>query len=191
MRRVALALLGALIVAGPAIAQSPKSAPVATDARLTLARQMIDLLRLDQMYDAMFVQLAPAFAQAVLGAMATDAASKPLYDTLVARDHGSKDRMIAILSQEFMAAIKRQYPALKDGAAKEYAAAFTEQELRDILAFYSSGAGAKALALMPQLQTQLAVQGQALGRAAGEDAARRAMARIEREMAPRAGSPTS
>lgn len=175
-----------LAVAAPSVAAAQDAPAIAEvdSARLTAAKRLIGMMELKTVYDRLFIQLAPTFAQSVIGLMATEADSKAMIDAVVARDPGNRDRMLAILSEEFLVSMQRQYPELLDSAAKEYAAAFTTQELTEIANFYASGSGAKALKLMPQLQASMAKSGEALGRAAGMEAGERAFERIADELLP-------
>ena len=181
-----LALIAvAQVVPPPPLAAPTVRAPAEVDAvRLAAAKRLLGMMKLEQTFDRMFVQLAPGFAQGVIGVMATEPDTKDAISALIARDPGNRDRMIAILSQEFLGSIQQRYPRLLARAAEEYAAAFTTEELTAIADFYATGAGAKALALMPQLQTSIGTAGQALGREAGEEAGRRAFAKIAHEMLP-------
>lgn len=191
-----IATLLLAVQAAPAAAPAPVS-PAATGvsaadpARLAAAEKLIVLTKIESTLDTMFVQLAPGYANTVIGSMLSDPSSKAGMEQLLARDPGNKSRIVAILSQEFMAAIKRQYPAYLKRAAAVYAESFTLEDLNAINAFYSSGPGAKALTLLPQLQLKLGREGQDLGRAAGAEAAEKAFARIKAEMAPTDGSKTS
>ncbi|MFW2851063.1 DUF2059 domain-containing protein [Sphingomonas sp. TX0543] len=183
-----LRALLALAVAGvPAIAAAqPAATPVAAPdpARQAAAERLLKQMGVEATLDRTFIQLAPIFAKAVIGEMASNPASKGIIDTLNSRAPENHDRMIAILSQEFMVAIKRQYPAYMARAATEYAAAFTTDELNAIAAFYASGAGAKALRLMPEIQARMGAAGRELGGVAGADAGKHAFERIRQEMLP-------
>jgi hypothetical protein len=175
----------------PVTIQTTPAAAQPDPARIAAAERLIALMKVEATLDAMFVQLSPGFAQAVLGSLLGDPKTRPVIDSLVARAPDNRDRMIAILSQEFMAAIKRQYPAYLKRVAVAYATAFTAEELDAINAFYSSGPGAKALAVLPQLQIRLSQDGRELGRIAGQEAGGRAFQRIEAEMVPASQGKTS
>ena len=185
MTRTGLICLAAsLALAGPLGAQTPAATAQAAapdPARLASARALIKQMNMDALLDAMFVQIAPMFASSVSGAMAQDAQTKDMIAAVNAQPQGN-ERMTAILSQEFMTAMKAQYGPLKEQTAVEYATSFTKEELDAITGFYSSGPGAKALRLMPQLQQRMAIAGQKLGQTAGAEAGQRAFERIGREL---------
>lgn len=170
--------------APPVVVQVPPPPVVAAPAdpaRLAAAARLVELVNLDATLDRTFVALAPVFAQAVIGIVTEDAGTRQVIAAIDAKPDGRR-RFVAILSQEYMRAIRSQYPALKQGAAAEYAALFTLDELEAITAFYGTAAGAKLLRLMPDLQERLAKRGNMLGQGAGEVAGRRAMERATHEI---------
>lgn len=185
-----LAVAGWLMLAAPSVSPqaTPMQAPpkpvarVAPDpAAVALATQLIALADIDGTLDRLYVQLAPIFAQGVIGAMSNDESARDALRAIQAKANGH-DRLIAILSQEFLRSMKRQYPAMKAKMAAEYADLFTRSELEAIITFYRSEAGAKALRLMPEIQQRMAQQGNELGRTAGAEAGLRAFERAAREI---------
>jgi hypothetical protein len=185
---LALSLQAAAASTAPAAAPAPmNTAP----NQIAAAAKLVDLLRIEATLDTVFVQLSPGFAPSVIGVLATDARTKGTIEKLIDAAPENRDRMLAILSAEFLASVKRRFPEFKREIAKEYATAFTMAELEAITAFYSSGPGAKALAIMPQMQAKLATAGQAIGRVAGEEAGSRAFKKIEEEMLPDAKKPAA
>lgn len=190
MRRALLALLlaGAPFPALAQAAQTPPAQPVADAATIAAAERLIAQMNVTATLDRVFVQLSPVFAQAVLGQLGSEPKTKAMIDTINARAPENHDRMVAILSQEFMTAIKRQYPAYLKQVAAQYAAAFTADELNAIAGFYATGPGAKALRLLPELQAKMSADGRELGSVAGREAGTRAFERIIQEMLPENGS---
>jgi hypothetical protein len=180
-------------IAVPALARAAPqaAAETASPARLAAARQLVGLLNLEQTLDQMFVPLMPVFAQAVIGALQGDPDTRDAMRVLLEKGEGGQDRFVTILSQEFFSSLRARYPDLKESAATEYAKTFSESELRDLIAFYTSGTGAKMLSLAPHLQKRLAAAGQEIGRKAGEEAGRRAFERAEQEMLPRKAQTSS
>ncbi|MCA1908745.1 MAG: DUF2059 domain-containing protein [Magnetospirillum sp.] len=61
----------------------------------------------------------------------------------------------------------------------EYAQAFSEDELDQLLAFYNTPTGRKVITAQPQLMERVAKQSQVLGQRVGEDAMKRAIKRFE------------
>lgn len=185
-------LSGLLLAASTSATAQPAPAPAtpsiaaapASSTGLAIARQLVGMLNLDATYDRMFVPLMPVFSQAVIGMLQGDATTRDAMQILLDKGEGGQAKFVEILSQEFFASLRARYPALKESAAAEYARVFSDAELRELVAFYSSGTGAKTLKVQPELQSRLSAAGQELGRKAGEEAARRAFERAEREMLP-------
>ncbi|MCM8732242.1 DUF2059 domain-containing protein [Hephaestia sp. GCM10023244] len=159
-----------------------ESAAAVDPAALAAAADLLATMKLDDTLDRMFVGMSPLFAESVIGMLSQNPATKTSVDNLLANGEGGHDRFVAILSQEFMTALKARYPEIKTAVAREYAARFTAVELDEITAFYSSGTGAKVLRLIPEIQQVTAAAGSAIGEKAGEEAGRRAFERAEREM---------
>jgi len=61
----------------------------------------------------------------------------------------------------------------------EYAQAFSEDELDQLLAFYNSPVGRKVITKQPELMDRVTKQSQVLGQRVGEDAMKRAIKRFE------------
>ena len=180
-------LIASLLLAStPAMAPAQAvSGPMSVDqSRLAAARALLDTMQIDRTLDSMFVQLAPNFATSVIGSMLTSEAGKPVVEQLIAKGTGGQPRLQQILADEFLTSISRQYPALKDKVAQEYATALTIDELTAINRFYTSGPGAKFLLVSPGLQQKLTLTGQSLGRVAGEEAGMRGIDRAIKEMLP-------
>jgi len=72
----------------------------------------------------------------------------------------------AIVTDEFTSAVRARYSDIAEAVAEEYRKAFSEDELKAILTFYSSPAGAKLLSVQPRLQQTLSEQGRDAGVAA-------------------------
>ena len=181
-----LALAAALL--GGAYAQEsatpvPTTASPSTDAaRLDAARRLIETMNIDGTLDRMFVSLTPLFAESVIGMLSQDPRIEAAVDNLINNGEGGHDRLVAILSQEFMQSLHSRYPQLKMEIAREYAADFTAAELDEITAFYSTGTGAKVLRLMPEIQEKITAAGRKIGERAGQEAGARAFDRAAREM---------
>jgi hypothetical protein len=124
---VGLALFG---VVGAAAAQSPSPAAVAT------ARQLIDLKGVGNLYD-------PVLTGIVLRARDALLQSNPM----IGND-------LNVVAQQMRREFQPRLEALKQQIATFYAARFTEQELKDALAFYKSPLGAKLVTAEPQILDQ-------------------------------------
>lgn len=193
MRMILIAVMMACAapVSAQPVANSSIAAEAVEQARLTASRQLLDLLHIERTYDQMFTPLMPLFAKAVIGMMQNDSKTRDAVTALIQKGEGGQDRLVAILSQEFFRSLRIRYPEMKEAAAAEYAKRFTEPELRDLIAFYSSGTGSKALQVLPELQKSIMATGQEVGRKAGEEAGRHAFERALREMLPSGKSTSS
>ena len=186
MKRVlfALTVIGAMTAPHWAIAQtadapSPAGArPAVRQATIESARKLIEVMHVDQTYDRVFKPMVGVMAAAVLPAMEKDSNVPESVRDELATNEG-KVRVGRVVSDEFMAAFRARYALLKEATAKEYAAAFTEDELQTIIAFYSSGVGAKALALAPDIAAKVQVQARTIGEEAGKDAYRHILDRLD------------
>jgi hypothetical protein len=192
----ALALAAAPFGAGHAQDAGTPSTPTESSAsidpaRLDAAQRLIGTMNIDDTLDRMFVSLAPLFADGVIGRLSQDPQTEAAVDNLVNNGEGGHDRLVAILSQEFMTSLHSRYPQLKKEIAREYAVDFTAAELDEITAFYSTGTGAKVLRLMPEIQKKIAAAGEKIGQEAGQEAGARAFDRAAREMLHMKGSPAT
>lgn len=153
-------------------------------ARLAAANRLLETTRYERTLDGLFGNLVKLMAEGAVGAAANDQRSKALVDNLINHGNGGHDRLVAILVEEFSASIKRRYPELKAAAAREYAKAFTLEELTALNAFYLTPAGIKLLAVQPELEANLSHASQEIGRAAGYEAGVKGFTRALKEMLP-------
>jgi hypothetical protein len=122
-----LALFG---VIGTASAQDPSPAAVA------IARQVIEVKRVGGMYDPVLIGM-------IIRARDTFLQTNPML---------SGDLNAA--AQQLRKDYQPKLDALKEQIAKFYAARFTEQELKDVLAFYRSPVGVKVIEFEPRILEQ-------------------------------------
>ncbi|HMI20088.1 MAG TPA: DUF2059 domain-containing protein [Sphingomonas sp.] len=169
----------------PPMATTVPAAPLKTvdPAALASARKLIGMLHLDQTIDRMMGSLVPVMTDAVLGELDHNEATQATMQKMESQPNG-RARLTAIFAEEFLKSFRMRYPALLDGAAREYAAVFTATELDQVIAFYSSGTGAKFLVVSPQLQQSVGAASSQLGREAGMEAGLRAMQRAGQELIP-------
>jgi hypothetical protein len=153
-------------------AESPSS------ANIEAATTLIDKLDLERTLDSMFLNLKSMFAENAIAAMTRDDSDGKMRDFFNALP-GGRDRFSQILGDEFLAALRRQYPEMKVAMAKEYAAAFTQEELGSLNGFFSTGAGQKWLAISPKLEKSMGEWGRKAGMKAGAEAFAAAIKQIE------------
>ena len=172
MKRFAAALALAILLAhAPANAEEKPAA-----ASVTAASALVEKLQLERVLDNMFVNLKGMFAENVIATMMRDDRNgngKQFFDSIP----GGRDRFADILGEEFLTALRRQYPDFKSTAANEYAEAFTLKELDSLNMFFSSGVGEKWLAVSPQVEKSMGEWGQKAGMTAGAEAVSAAIAR--------------
>lgn len=170
MRVFALCL--AVLLASPAAAQTSAAGTITT------ARAIVARMQLDGVMDKMFEQVMPLMTANVVNAMQQDSSAPSALKARLSRKEG-REQVSAIVADEFLKAIRARYPEFSEGAAEEYRKAFSEDELKSVLAFYSSPVGAKLLAIQPRLQQTLSEQGRAIGRDAGVAAFPKIKARLD------------
>lgn len=192
LRCISTGVALAIAVPHPAQAQSQSPSALASDAAnrgtIATANKLLELTRVEQTLDFSFQSLLPTFAQAVIGSAGASEEAKAFIQRLLAKPNG-RARLEQLLREEFQASLRRRYPVLMRKIAERYAAAFTEAELQQLIAFYSSGVGAKSLILIPQLQQSLSQDGELVGREAGAEAGARAFDRAEDELLAPTGGP--
>lgn len=128
MKLVTLAAGLALLCAAPCLAQTAAAAPSAveavTPAKLELARQMIEasggLKQMNAIIDSMYGAMFPKMAQGL---------PKESRGSIVAAQAAMQQQMHALM------------PKILDVTERVYAETFTEDELRQVLAFQQSPAG--------------------------------------------------
>lgn len=167
----------------PAPVKQAMPAKPGDPAALAAAKKLLVMMHADQTIDRMMGSLVPVITPAVLGALEHNEATQGPMQKLESQPNG-RERLMAIFSEEFLKAFRARYPAIIDGAAQEYASVFTARELNEAIAFYSTGTGAKFLALSPQLQQTIGARAGEIGRQAGEEAGVSAMQRAVQEMLP-------
>jgi len=128
--RAVLIGVALLALAAGAPAQSPSPAAIAT------ARQLIDLKGASNLYDPVLVGI-------ILRAKNTLLQTNPMLSNEL-------DAVAQQLRRDF----QPRLDALKQQIATFYASRFTEQELKDALAFYRSPLGSKLTAVEPQVLDQ-------------------------------------
>jgi hypothetical protein len=140
LNRIVCTVLLWTALAGAAAAQTAPAAAPAPDT-LAAAKDLAQLLNGDSM-----AQMRAAITAQIWGAVEQQIA--PRADTAtVAEIRGEFERAVSRLSDDIM----QDAPAI-------YARHFSAQELRDLLAFYKSPTGSKALKIMPVVLTDISQQ---------------------------------
>ena len=173
------ALLGAtaLVWAAPALAQTQPDA-----ARIAAAERLIEVTQIAAQLEQGFEMSVPSMAKNSIAQLAASTATRATFDELTRDDYARKQTLEGIVADELRTAIRAQMPRLKREYAREYAAAFSEAELRALTVFFTEGAGAKYVAQTPLLNSKLAATSQRIGMEIGMVALPKAMARAKTEL---------
>lgn len=129
---LAVALIAALVAAGPAGAQDT---PALDPARLTAAKDLLDATGATKQMDGMFDAMAQGLRKGLEQDPSRASEAERSFKEFVGRF-----------------AVHRQ--AMLDEIAALYASRFTASELSEIADFYKSGPGAKFVAAMPELMQE-------------------------------------
>lgn len=153
-----ICLLGAcLVAAGTAAAQPPPAAapPPGTElqARMDAARRL----------------MAVTGAAALAGQM-VDAVGQQLIAHLVQANPGREAEVRAIVAELLLPEFRARIGELEEPSIRIWSDAFTAAEMEEIMAFYATPVGRKALALMPELATRSTQLGMAWGQRVAQEA---------------------
>lgn len=169
-------IIGLALVAAPVAAGA--AAPDAGDP----AAQLVETLETDRVMENIFSDLAPLFGAQVVAQLSSQAETRAMIDRFVTQGRGGRERLQAILAEEFLNGIRGRFPEVKAEIAEAYRANLTEAELVELNRFFSRGVGAKYLAMAPEVQKHLETLGQRIGMEVGARALPRALERAETEM---------
>ncbi len=159
-RRLGFAALAVILSATGALAQAAAPAPAPTAAQMQVARQLVDVNGEAKSFDGVIPNLVDG---AALGFLQTNPdLAKQLRDSAL------------LVKPEF----EKRKGEIVDILAAAYASRFTEQELKDAVAFYSSPVGKKLVADRGQIVQQAVVNIQAWGAKVNAEA----LERIRQEM---------
>ncbi|WP_394728229.1 hypothetical protein [Altererythrobacter sp. GH1-8] len=114
-------------------AMAPNTAQVG-DTRLNLAQEIIEISYPPETREPMFAAVGRQMEAQMLQSLKS---SMKIDDEALAIIQGWQ----ADVSEETDAALRRHIPNIMDGWARSFAAIFSEEELRDILAFVSTDTG--------------------------------------------------
>ncbi len=172
---LALAAIGSVGVA-PALAQS------ADPATRAAAMRLIETMKIGDQLDQAYVTMTPMMAKSALAQIEANQSSRPLFEQLTKGEYARKQKLEAIIGEEYLAAMRAQLPRLKAEYAREYAAAFTLAELESLNRYFADGAGAKFIAQTGELQAKLTGVSQRIGMEVGMVAIPKALERTKAEL---------
>lgn len=151
MRALRIALLGAALLAGPALAQQtppapPAAAPGITEESRAAARELMQVTGAA----AQMEQLVPVLMQQIAGAMAPASGE-------------AADKVLAIINEVIMPEFRARMPEMLNQGADLWAAQMTAAELRELKAFYETPLGRRLREVTPLVNAQSAVLGMRWG----------------------------
>jgi len=129
------AALSALALTSPAVAQSE---PAPSPAALAQARQVIQTMHTEKMYEQVFAAMEPSMVAAIGKNLPAD-----------------KQQRVQAAERALFEQMQAMAPKLSDEMAVIYATDFTEQELADMNRFYASPTGQSVIDKMPRVSQQL------------------------------------
>lgn len=141
-----------LLLAAHAAVAGPKDGKIQKLLAVTGAAQLGT-----QMADAMLVQIMPLLRQA---------------------NPGLPSQAWEVFGDEMRKEFKASEPQFLAAVTPIYDRNFTEAELDDLLAFYGTSTGKKAIAVMPRLMQESMMSGQQVGAEVGRRAADRAVTKL-------------
>lgn len=185
-----LILLAAVMSAAPAAARDsaapagvavPAAVPAPRADPSTTAKRLVEVLRAERSLDMLFSDLMPLAGGQAVSALEHNAQTREFVGDLIQRLPGGRDRLVQIFAEDFLGEMRARYPEVKSELAALYESRFTEEELNDMIRFFSSGTGAKYMEAQPQLQAHMRSVGEKIGARAGEAAAPKAIRRAQTE----------
>lgn len=147
----------------------PRPADEADPARVRAATRVLMATHIEAQYDQAFGRLIPIITKQTF-----DSIKDNVKVPVALRNFLADESNLATAQREFAERVfkgfRARYPALIAATAREYAQAFTADELDALAAFYESTLGQKTLATLPALQGRLFNLGADMGRVVGEEA---------------------
>lgn len=120
-------------------------------------------------------QIASRFAAAM---------TQQMFSTLKAERPDVPDRALAVMQRELSALFNEKVDApggLIDDVVPIYSKYFSHAEIKELLAFYQSDVGRKAIAVLPQVVNESMLAGQRWGESMGPEIQRRVDAALRKE----------
>lgn len=147
----ALVLLGA----SPAFAQDA--------ATLAAADRLVEVTEIGPQLEQGLQLMVPAMAKNVMAQLAASETTRAMFEEVTKNDYARKQKLEALFTEEFLAAMRAALPRFKREYVREYASAFSKAELDALNSFFSQGAGARYVAQTPAISAKLAATSQRIG----------------------------
>ena len=126
-------------------------------------------------------ELMRVTGSAQLGLQFANAVSQDMARQLRQARPDIPERAIAVVNQEVAKLFEERIDGLLEAVVPIYEKHFTPAEINDLLAFYRTPAGRKAISVMPAVMNESIAAGQNWGRSLGPEIGRRAQAALKRE----------
>jgi hypothetical protein len=182
MIRAALAALALAAIGSAGAASAPALAQSADPAARAVAMRLIETMKVMDQLDQAYVAMTPMMAKSAMAQIEVNPSSRSLFEQLTKGEYARKQKLEAIIAEEYLAAMRAQLPRLKAEYAREYAATFTIAEMETLNGYFAQGAGAKFIAQSAALQTRLGAIGQRIGMEVGAVAMPKAIERARAEL---------
>jgi hypothetical protein len=158
------------------------AAPPALAAEPDRAAQLVALRGVEAKLDEVFSTLVPMFGTQVVAQLESDKGTSGAVRNLIENGRGGRERLQKILAEEFLAELRKTYPAMIADFTSAYRNALSPSELDAAIGFLKSPAGQKFIAAEKQTQTSMKAIGERAGMSAGMAAVSNGFARAQREM---------
>lgn len=158
------------------------SAPPALAAEPDRAAQLVALMGVEAKLDEVFSTLVPMFGTQVVAQLENDKGTSNAVRNLIENGRGGRERLQKILAEEFLAELRKAYPAMLADFTAAYRGALSPTELDAAIAFLKSPAGQKFMAAEKQTQASMKAIGERAGMTAGMAAVSNGFGRAQREM---------
>jgi hypothetical protein len=126
-------------------------------------------------------ELMRVTGSAQLGIQFANAVSQDMARQLRQSRPDISERAIAVVNREVMKLFEERIDGLLENVVPVYEKHFTPAEINDLLAFYRTPAGRKAISVMPAVMNESIAAGQNWGRSLGPEIGRRVQASLKRE----------
>jgi hypothetical protein len=135
----------------------------------------------DAQHRAQIQELMRITGSAQLGLQFANAVSQDMARQIRQARPDVPERALAIVNREVLALFEERIDGLLERVVPVYEKHFSPAEIDDLLAFYRTPTGRKAISVMPAVMNESIAIGQTWGRGLGPEIGRRVQAALKRE----------
>jgi hypothetical protein len=146
------------------------------------AAELVALMGVEAKLDEIFSNIVPMFGTQVVTQLEADSSTSSTVRQLIENGRGGRERLQKILAEEFLAELRKTYPAMLAELTTAYRSALTPAELGATIAFLKTPAGQKFMAAEQVTQARMKAAGERSGMTAGAAAVSNGFVRAQREM---------